>query len=711
MVGSVEMPVESDRPTQIRPTEIPTTAVVEIRMLGPLTIARDGVALSLPASRKARGLFTYLALAPHPVPRMQLCELLWDVPNDPRGELRWCLSKIRSLIDEPGRRRVDTQADTVRLDLTDCFVDAIEVARTAQHIETTPSDHLRAMAALFNGDFLDGMEIDRSPAFNTWLSTQRRRFRGCHIAMLERLVQSTPANEALRFLEIWLERAPFDPRVHQRLLNGFAHNGQIREAEDHLQATKRLFETEDIDFTPIRDAWNSARAQKASPAAASSTMAPLARSSDVGPAAGVNRPLEQTDPGRENISRLEEQGEIITIPSRRASILVMPFTGHTATSMVARNALAPNALAHDVITRIAKLRNLFVIAQGTAFSLHEQRISPAEAGRMLDVDYVVHGSVQHQDKRLIVTIEMAEAPTARIVWVETFDHKLDDTLLFINEIGNRIAASIANEIEANERNRAVLRPPNSLDAWEAYHRGLWHMYRFTRPDNEQAMHLFEMAVRLDPTFARAHAGLSFSHFQNAFQNWAPRTLEIDRAFEAAGQSLMADDRDPAAHWAMGRALWLRGAHDPSVKELEQAVDLSPSFALAHYTLAFVQSQAGDPAAAIKASDHSRHLSPFDPLLFAMLGARAMALVRMGRFQEAADWGVKAAARPNAHAHVLAIAAFSLALAGRLDEAHAHLLSIQRKQPNYRIEDFLTAMQLAPDGEKLFRDGARRTGIS
>jgi tetratricopeptide (TPR) repeat protein len=219
-----------------------------------------------------------------------------------------------------------------------------------------------------------------------------------------------------------------------------------------------------------------------------------------------------------------------------------------------------------------------------------------------------------------------------------------------------------------------------------------------------------MAVRLDPTFARAHAGLSFTHFQNAFQGWAKRASEVDKAFAAAGQALMVDDRDPAAHWAMGRALWLRGRHDQAIVELEQTIDLSPNFALGHYSLSFVHSQGGDPHIAIAASDLSRHLSPFDPLLFAMLGARAMALVRMGKLEEAADWGVKAATRPNAHAQVLAIAAFSLALAGRLDEARAYIDTIRSTLPDYGIKDFLTAMQLAPDGEKLFRDGAKRIGL-
>jgi tetratricopeptide (TPR) repeat protein len=308
-------------------------------------------------------------------------------------------------------------------------------------------------------------------------------------------------------------------------------------------------------------------------------------------------------------------------------------------------------------------------------------------------------------------VELAETRTARIVWAEIFNHKLDDAFLVLDEIGNRIVASIASEIETVERNRAILRPPSSLDAWEAHHRGLWHMYRFSRLDNVRARHFFEMALRLDPTFSRAYAGLSFTHFQNAFQGWTQRAPEIDRAFEAAGQSLMADDRDPAAHWAMGRALWLRGRHDQSVVELEQAIDLSPNFALGHYTLAFVHSQAGDPDAAIASSDHSRQLSPFDPLLFGMLGARAMALVRLGRFDEAADWGMKAAARPNAHAHILAIAALSLALAGRLDEARAQLASIRRTLPRYRVDDFLTAMRFAPEGERLFREGAKRIGMT
>src|SRR5215204_3699961 len=495
------------------------TASCVVRMLGPLTISRNAVAIPLPASRKVRALFAYLALSPHAVARSHLCELLWDVPNDPRGELRWCLSKIRSLVDQDFRRRVEARGDAVRLDLSDCSVDAIDVARATQEgIDTLAPERLRALSVPFNGDFLAGLEVDRSPAFNNWVTAQRRRFRAYHAAVLEHLVRSVSDDEAFGFLERWLELAPFDPRVHEILLNALARRGRIREGEEHLAATIRLFEAEGLDGAPIRETWRAARAD-ASPRVQAVAASP--------PASSAGR------------------AEIGMAQPRRASMAVMPFVDRHAAAGVGGG--SADALAHDVITRLAKLRSLFVIAQGTVFALRERGIGTEEAGLLLKVDYLASGSVRRAGKRLMVEVELTETRTARIVWTESFDRTLDDAFLILNEIGDRIVASIASEIETLERNRAILKPPNSLDAWEAYHRGLWHMYRFDKADNEQARHFFEMALRLDPTFARAYAGLSFTHWQNAFQGWAERGPEVERAYAVAEQSLMADGRDPAAH--------------------------------------------------------------------------------------------------------------------------------------------------------------------
>ncbi|MGE5117128.1 MAG: tetratricopeptide repeat protein, partial [Betaproteobacteria bacterium] len=369
-----------------------------------------------------------------------------------------------------------------------------------------------------------------------------------------------------------------------------------------------------------------------------------------------------------------------------------------------------DGLVHDLITRLAGLRRLFVIAQGTVFALDERGIDGAAAGRLLGVDYVADGWLRRDARRLTVGVQLAEARGSRIVWAEDYEAPLGGALDVLEDIAGRIVAAIDSQIETAERNRALLAPADSLDAWQAHHRGLWHMYRFNRADNERAQHFFRAALRVDPTFARPWAGLSFTHFQNAFLAWGEHDSEVEAAHRAASEGLMADDRDPVAHWAMGRALWLRGQLDPSLAELGTAVALSPNFALGHYTLAFVHSQSGDPQAALRFADHSRELSPFDPLLFAMLASRALALVRLGRFDEAADWAVRAAARPNAHVHILGIAAHCLALAGRVDEARAVADAIARRAPGYRGADLLAAFRFAPPAAALLERGARRIGL-
>jgi len=624
---------------------------MRVRMLGKLHLARGGKDRPLPASRKVRGLLAYLALAPRPVSRSQLCELLWDAPVDPRGELRWCLSKVRALVNDRGVARVMTAGDTIALDLEDCFVDAIEVARAADKgFEKLGIDRQRRLAALFEGDFLEGLDMGHSPVFEGWLIAQRRRFRACHIALLEHLAGRVPDEEACAYLEKWRELAPFDRRAHEALLADLARRGRDGEAEAHLASATRLFESEGLDPAPLR-------ALKEKPAEAA---------------------------------------------SRRGSIAVMPLSERAGEL----HGGIGQALAHDVITRLAKLRSLFVIAPGTVRSLHERGIGAEDAGRILNVDYVVSGSVRVQDARIAVNVELAETRSARVVWAETYRQKVDNAFLVLEEIGNRIVAAIAAEIETLEKKRAILKPPNSLDAWESYHRGVWHMYRYLKSDNLLARHFFQQALKIDPTFSRAYAGLSFTHFQGAFQNWEERAPQIEQAYAAAANGQLADERDPSVHWAMGRALYLRKRWGESESTLVRSVELSPNFALGHYNLGFVRTLVGDPTVAIADSDYSRQLSPYDPMLICMLATRAMSLVRLGEYDEAAGWAIKAAARPNVFPHINAIAAYTLALAGDLKQAQTYVANARRTAPNYDLSEFLRTFPFEDEGEALFRRAAK-----
>ena len=653
-----------------------------LQLLGPVAVLRQGRPQPLPASRKLRALLAYLALAPAASRRDQLCELLWPVPDDPRAELRGSLSKLRPLLDSAGHPRLLAEGDAVRLDLQDVEVDAREVERAVQGgLQAVPTPRLRELLARLKGDFLQGLEIDNCPQFGAWLLAHRRRFRAAHLALMEALAErlAPEDDETLALLAAWLQISPFDRHAHQRMLHALACRGALRDGEEHLAIAVRSFEAEGLDPGLLVDAWRRAR-EEAVPRAPAEPAA-----------AAEPAPAAHAMPG---------------LPPR-ASIAVMPFDASGADAP-GQGGLA-DALVHDVIVGLAKLRALFVIAQGTVFALGGRGMGPEEAGRLLHVDYVANGRLRRTPGRLAVWVELVEVRSARVVWSEEFDEPLDDAFAMLDTIGQRIVSAIDGEVELAERQRALLKAPDSLDAWESYHRGLWHMYRFRRDDNERARDFFETALRLDPTFARAHAALSFTHFQDAFQDWRERGPSVRLALDSAGRSISTDDRDPAAHWAMGRALWLHGDALPSLEELESAVRLSPNFAMGHYSLAFVHSQSGDPGKALRASDQSRHLSPFDPMMFAMMGARAMALVRLGRLEEAAEWSLKAAARPNAHVHILGIAAHCLALAGRLAEARGFVQAIRRQQPAYGRAAFFAAFRFDDEAAAAFGKAAKTLG--
>jgi TolB-like protein/Tfp pilus assembly protein PilF len=569
--------------------------------------------------------------------------------------------------------------------MSDCRVDVIELATAYHHgFRILTPEQLKDLADVFIGDFLDGLTIERNPSFETWLLSQRRRFRDIYAALLEHIVQRFCTEDARLYLDRWMRLSPFDLRPHELLLTALAAEGRVREGEEHLAASIKLFSSEGMDVKPLREIWRTARAQ----------------ADETFKAVSAN-PLAAIVPAAANQDTASNE-------RRRASIAVMPFNDASA---VAIPGGPSDALVHDIITRLAKLRSLHVIAQGTMFTLRGKQHAAEEVAQMLGVDYVVNGTFHRLGDRVSVRVELMETKTGGVAWAEGFERKAADIFTLLDDIGLRIVIAIEREIETLESNRAVLKPPGSLDAWEAHHRGLWHVYRFTRADNDQAQHFFQTAVKLDPTFARAHAGLSFTHWQSAFQRWNDRNTELELAYRTASQSMMIDDRDPTAHWALGRAVWLRGMHDQSVDELHQAIALSPNYALAYYCLAFIQAQSGDPEAAIVAADRSQELSPFDPLLFGMLASRAMALIRLGRLDEAADWAVKAARRPNAHAHILAIAALALSLAGRIEEARLQVQSIRLRYAGYNLGNFFSAFHILPANKNVYQDGAKLIGLA
>ena len=139
------------------------TLVLSLHFLGEARVLRNGATLALPPSRKTRALLAYLAVTGRPHRRERLCSLLWDLPDDPRGALRWSLSKLRGLVNEPGGARIVADRETVRFDPRGAHIDIVDLRRRASGgLETAATEDLASLADGFGGEFLAGLELPDS---------------------------------------------------------------------------------------------------------------------------------------------------------------------------------------------------------------------------------------------------------------------------------------------------------------------------------------------------------------------------------------------------------------------------------------------------------------------------------------------------------------------------------------------------------------------
>ena len=247
---------------------------------------------------------------------------------------------------------------------------------------------------------------------------------------------------------------------------------------------------------------------------------------------------------------------------------------------------------------------------------------------------------------------------------------------------------------------ARLTVTENLDAWSAYHLGLQHMYRFNRKDNAAATALFQQAVTRDPGFARAHAGLSFIHFQTAFMHYSDDLAkEIALARHFAVRGLELDPIDPFVNFTMGRTFWLEGDLDSSLAWLERATSISPNYAQGIYARAWTESLAGRGLDGRRHVDLAMRLSPLDPLYYAMLGTRAFTHMVMGEDTEAADWAERAARSPGAHVLIALIAVAAHGLAGDEIRAGSWAANVRSRNPALNRSDFFRAFPMQSEATR------------
>src|SRR5687768_10832286 len=258
----------------------------------------------------------------------------------------------------------------------------------------------------------------------------------------------------------------------------------------------------------------------------------------------------------------------------RPSVAVLPFRFVGSDQ---RFAALGTALPDELIADLARLRWLFVTARGSSFKLRVPDVDFADIGRLLRVRYCVWGSIELARGRLIVVVELVDTTDGAVVWADRFAGSLDDVHTMREQIRSQVLMALEIRIPLHEASLARLAAVENLDAWAAYHLGLQHLYRFNRRDNAAAAELFQRSLALDASLARAHAAMSFVHFQSAFMHYADDiAAAIDRARRCAARGLELDALDPFVNFTMGRTYWLEGDLETSLGWLERATELSPS---------------------------------------------------------------------------------------------------------------------------------------
>ena len=223
---------------------------MRLRLLGTVSVANDDGALPLPRSRKTRALLGYLAVSDQPVRRERLCELLWDMPDDPKGALRWSLSKLRSILGEA----VVADREAVTLDHAGLDIDyqllrhAVERGLSQQSI-----DELESLAAM-SGTFLEGLDLARCDGFNAWrVAVAEDAHRWNCAVWAELATRDLPAERLLPFARAWVECAPADPQAQANLVRLLELAGRAEDASSIRAGPPTPAPEQDIRFCRSRD--------------------------------------------------------------------------------------------------------------------------------------------------------------------------------------------------------------------------------------------------------------------------------------------------------------------------------------------------------------------------------------------------------------------------------------------------------------------------
>jgi adenylate cyclase len=255
----------------------------------------------------------------------------------------------------------------------------------------------------------------------------------------------------------------------------------------------------------------------------------------------------------------------------KPSIAVLPFNNMSGDP---DQEFFSDGISEDIITELSRSRALLVVARNSSFQFRGAAVDISAVGESLKVGYVLEGSVRKSGERIRVTAQLIDASDNTHIWAERYDGTIEDIFELQDEITRSIVTTIAGRIEDVQSDRLAERPTQSLSAYEHVLRGQKWMQQYSEQAYAKARESFEAAVRIDPEFARAHAGVSLA----AFYEWnganEPGLMQLAR--DSAANALRIDPHESRCHLALGTVHMFAKEHDKAEYHLSKAMELNPN---------------------------------------------------------------------------------------------------------------------------------------
>ncbi|PYU70311.1 MAG: hypothetical protein DMG49_11635 [Acidobacteria bacterium] len=240
-----------------------------------------------------------------------------------------------------------------------------------------------------------------------------------------------------------------------------------------------------------------------------------------------------------------------------------------------------DGMTEDIVTELSKIKELRLFPRSTMLAFRDKPLAATQIGQQLGAAYVLDGSIRRAGSRLRITAQLAETRNGHSVWAERYDRELKDVFEIQDEIAQNIARALRVVLTEKERREIEKVPTSEVQAYDYYLRGRQFFHQMRRKSLEFARQMFARAIVIDPTYARAFAGVSdccsflYMYFDASKDN-------LREAVSASRRAVELDPESAEGHASRGLAVSLSKNYDEAEREFENGIRLNPELFEAFY---------------------------------------------------------------------------------------------------------------------------------